>query len=52
MTSGVYVPNITFFTKEGDVDLKKTQAHMRWMIEKGVDGFFLQDPMDQISCYR
>ena len=39
MTSGVYVPNITFFTKEGDVDLKKTQAHMRWMIEKGVDGF-------------
>lgn len=23
MTSGVYVPNITFFTKEGDVDLKK-----------------------------
>lgn len=41
MTSGVYVPNITFFTKEGDVDLKKTQAHMRWMIEKGVDGFFL-----------
>lgn len=26
MTSGVYVPNITFFTKEGDVDLKKNSG--------------------------
>ena len=43
MTSGVYVPNITFFTKEGDVDLKKTQAHMRWMIEKGVEQYRAED---------
>lgn len=41
MIKGSLVPNITFFDKNGKVDLKKTKWHMRWMFERGVDGLFL-----------
>lgn len=41
MIKGVLVPNITIFDKEGAFDKEKTEKHMRWMFENGVDGFFL-----------
>lgn len=41
MIKGVLVPNITIFDKEGNFDKAKTEWHMRWMFENGVDGFFL-----------
>lgn len=41
MIKGVLVPNITIFDKEGNIDFAKTEWHMRWMFENGVDGFFL-----------
>ncbi len=41
MIRGSLVPNITFFDAEGNLDIKKTKWHMRWMFEKGLDGLFL-----------
>lgn len=41
MIKGVLVPNITIFDKKGEIDKEKTQKHMRWMLENGVDGLFL-----------
>ncbi|MCA9907023.1 MAG: dihydrodipicolinate synthase family protein [Anaerolineae bacterium] len=41
MFTGSLVPNITIFDAEGKLDLAKTQWHMRWMFERGVDGLFL-----------
>jgi len=41
MIRGSLVPNITFFDVEGNLDIKKTKWHMRWMFEKGLDGLFL-----------
>jgi dihydrodipicolinate synthase/N-acetylneuraminate lyase len=41
MITGSLVPNITFFDAEGNLDIKKTKWHMRWMFEKGLDGLFL-----------
>lgn len=41
MIKGSLVPNITFFAKDGSIDMPKTEWHMRWMFEHGVDGFFL-----------
>jgi len=41
MIRGVLAPNITIFDKEGIIDAEKTEKHMRWMFENGVDGFFL-----------
>jgi len=41
MIRGVLAPNITIFDKEGIIDTEKTEKHMRWMFENGVDGFFL-----------
>ncbi|MDF2519938.1 MAG: dihydrodipicolinate synthase [Clostridia bacterium] len=41
MIKGVLVPNITIFDTKGEIDKAKTQKHMRWMFENGVDGFFL-----------
>lgn len=38
---GVLVPNITFFTSEGKLDLNKMEWHMGWMLENGVDGLFV-----------
>jgi len=38
---GSLVPNITFFDAEGTLDLEKTRWHMRWMLQKGLDGLFL-----------
>jgi len=41
MFTGSLVPNITIFDAQGNLDLDKTQWHMRWMFERGVDGLFL-----------
>ncbi len=41
MISGSLVPNITFFSSDGYLDLQKTRWHMQWMFERGVDGLFL-----------
>ncbi|MCC6613206.1 MAG: dihydrodipicolinate synthase family protein [Anaerolineae bacterium] len=41
MFTGSLVPNITLFDADGRLDLDKTQWHMRWMFERGVDGLFL-----------
>lgn len=38
---GSLVPNITFFTREGDIDFEKTKWHMDWMLGLGADGLFL-----------
>lgn len=41
MIKGSLVPNITLFKEDGSVDLKRTEWHMRWMFDRGVDGLFL-----------
>lgn len=41
MITGSLVPNITFFDADGALDLVRTEWHMRWMFERGVDGLFL-----------
>jgi len=41
MIQGSIVPNITLFDEEGNIDLAKTEWHMRWMFEHGLDGLFL-----------
>jgi len=41
MIQGSIVPNITIFNENGDLDREKTQWHMRWMVQHGVDGLFL-----------
>ncbi|UCD71822.1 MAG: dihydrodipicolinate synthase family protein [Syntrophobacterales bacterium] len=41
MIKGSLVPNITFFDIDGDIEKEKTGWHIRWMLEKGVDGLFL-----------
>ena len=41
MIKGSLVPNITFFKEDGSIDFEKTEWHMNWMFEKGVDGLFL-----------
>ena len=41
MIKGSLVPNITFFKKNGELDLEKNRWHMNWMFSKGVDGLFL-----------
>lgn len=41
MISGSLVPNITIFGADGSLDLEKTKWHMRWMLDRGVDGLFL-----------
>lgn len=41
MIKGSLVPNITFFNEDGSVDLSRTEWHMRWMFDRGVDGLFL-----------
>ncbi len=61
MIHGSLVPNITFFTADGQLDLEKTRWHMHWMFERGVDGLFLTGsygagPMmtidERVSVYR
>lgn len=41
MITGSLVPNLTFFNREGELDLEKTKWHMDWMFERGLDGLFL-----------
>jgi dihydrodipicolinate synthase/N-acetylneuraminate lyase len=41
MIKGSLVPNITIFDKNGTIDRKKTEWHMEWMFDNGVDGLFL-----------
>ena len=41
MIQGSIVPNITFFDEEGNLDLGRTEWHMRWMFEHGLDGLVL-----------
>ncbi len=41
MIQGSIVPNITIFAQDGSVDRDKTQWHMRWMFQHGVNGLFL-----------
>ena len=41
MIQGSLVPNITIFDENGRLDREKTEWHMHWMLEKGVDGLFL-----------
>jgi dihydrodipicolinate synthase/N-acetylneuraminate lyase len=41
MIKGSLVPNITIFDKNGAIDRKRTEWHMKWMFDKGVDGLFL-----------
>ncbi len=41
MITGSLVPNITIFDSDGALNLEKTKWHMRWMLDRGVDGLFL-----------
>lgn len=41
MITGSLVPNITMFDESGNIDIEKTKWHMRWMLDKGLDGLFL-----------
>ena len=41
MIQGSLVPNITIFKEDGTIDVQKTEWHMRWMFDNGVDGLFL-----------
>ncbi|MGD8401598.1 MAG: dihydrodipicolinate synthase family protein, partial [Bacillota bacterium] len=41
MIKGNLVPNITIFDEKGNIDKAKTEWHMRWMFEKGVNGLFI-----------
>ncbi|MGL4647977.1 MAG: dihydrodipicolinate synthase family protein [Caldilineaceae bacterium] len=41
MFRGALVPNLTFFTRDGALDLDATRAHMRWLLERGADGLFV-----------
>lgn len=41
MIQASLVPNITLFTKDGQIDEKKTAWHMNWMFSHGVGGLFL-----------
>lgn len=41
MFRGALVPNLTFFAADGALDLETTRRHMRWLLEKGVNGLFL-----------
>lgn len=41
MINGVLVPNLTIFKVDGEVDYLKTKEHMQWMVNKGIQGFFL-----------
>jgi dihydrodipicolinate synthase/N-acetylneuraminate lyase len=41
MIKGVIVPNLTFFDAEGKVDYDKCQWHMKWLLDKDVDGLFV-----------
>lgn len=41
MVEGVIVPNITIFEKDGTINFDKMKEHMLWMVERGVDGFFV-----------
>lgn len=38
---GIIAPNLTFFNKEGDIDLEKCKWHMDWILGKGVNGLFV-----------
>lgn len=38
---GVIAPSLTFFKSNGDVDLKLTGKHMKWMLDSGVNGLFV-----------
>ncbi len=41
MITGSLVPNITIFDADGKLNLEKTQWHIGWMLDRGVDGLFL-----------
>lgn len=41
MITGSLVPNITLFDRNGQLDIEKTNWHMGWMFDRGVDGLFL-----------
>jgi len=38
---GIIAPNLTLFNKNNKIDLMKNKVHMEWMINNGVNGFFL-----------
>ena len=38
MIEGVYVPLLTAFTEEGDVDVAACVAHAEWAVDRGVNG--------------
>lgn len=41
MIRGIIAPNITFFNKEGNIDIEKCKLHMNWILSKGVHGLFV-----------
>ena len=38
MLTGIYVPNFTAFSENGDLDLAATIAHAEWLLNSDVDG--------------
>lgn len=38
MLSGIYVPNFTAFTRNGDLDLDATVAHAQWLLQSEISG--------------
>ena len=38
MLSGIYVPNFTAFSENGDLDLTATVAHAEWLLASDIDG--------------
>lgn len=41
LIKGIIAPNLTFFTKEGNIDIEKCKWHMDWILSKGVHGIFV-----------
>jgi len=41
LIKGIIAPNLTFFTKEGNIDEDKCKWHMDWILSKGVHGLFV-----------
>ena len=61
LPKGTFVPSLTFFDEEGNVDKQFTEKHMKWILDNGVSGLFvtgtygsgyLMTPEQRVSVYE